>query len=155
MDVPQLVHRLLDEHLRGRMMNEGKKMSLSAELESGLPLVNADASRAHQILRTLKTTLSTTPRNKGGFIKVIAQTVRGYVAISVKDTGIGIAKENLSKIFDRFFRAEDTDIQQIPGTGLGLAIVRSLVEMHGGIIHVDSEIGKNFHLHFYPPYCDI
>ena len=141
MDVPQLVHRLLDEHLRGRMMNEGKKMSLSAELESGLPLVNADASRAHQILRNLlDNAFNYTP--EGGFIKVIAQTVRGYVAISVKDTGIGIAKENLSKIFDRFFRAEDTDIQQIPGTGLGLAIVRSLVEMHGGIIHVDSEIGK-------------
>lgn len=78
---------------------------------------------------------------EGGSIKVMARTDNGFVAISVRDTGVGIAEENQSKIFDRFFRAEDSDIQQVPGTGLGLAIVRSLVEMHGGNITVDSELG--------------
>ncbi|MBK9049606.1 MAG: GAF domain-containing protein [Chloroflexi bacterium] len=140
LDIPQLIHRLLDEHLRGRMMNEGKKMLLSAEVEPGLPLVNADATRAHQILRNLlDNAFNYTP--DGGNIQVLARTDDSYVAISVKDSGVGIAKENQNKIFDRFFRAEDTDIQQVPGTGLGLAIVRSLVEMHGGIILVDSDIG--------------
>ena len=140
LDIPQLIHRLLDEHLRGRMMNEGKKMLLSAEVEPGLPLVNADATRAHQILRNLlDNAFNYTP--EGGNIQVTARTEVDYVAISVKDSGVGIAKENQNKIFDRFFRAEDTDIQQVPGTGLGLAIVRSLVEMHGGLILVDSDIG--------------
>lgn len=140
LDVPQLIHKLLDEHLRGRMMNEGKKLTLSAEVEPGLPLVNADAARAHQILRNLlDNAFNYTP--EGGTIKVLAEIDDGFVAVSVQDTGVGISKENQNKIFDRFFRAEDTDIQQIPGTGLGLAIVRSLVEMHGGLITVNSEIG--------------
>lgn len=140
LDVPQLIHKLLDEHLRGRMMNEGKKLTLNAEVEPGLPLVNADAARAHQILRNLlDNAFNYTP--EGGSIKVMAQIDDGFVAVSVQDTGVGISIENQSKIFDRFFRAEDTDIQQIPGTGLGLAIVRSLVEMHGGLITVNSVIG--------------
>jgi signal transduction histidine kinase len=59
----------------------------------------------------------------------------------VTDTGIGISKENQSKIFERFFRVEDSDVQQVSGTGLGLAIVLSLIEMHGGSIEVVSELG--------------
>ena len=59
----------------------------------------------------------------------------------MKDNGIGIAKENQDKIFDRFYRAEDSNVQRIPGTGLGLAIVRSLVEMHGGRLKVESKLG--------------
>ena len=140
LDIPQLVQKLVDEHMRGRMANEGKKLQLSSEIEPGLPLVNADASRTHQILRNLlDNAFNYTP--EGGSIKVMARTDNGFVAISVRDTGVGIAEENQSKIFDRFFRAEDSDIQQVPGTGLGLAIVRSLVEMHGGNITVDSELG--------------
>jgi len=140
LDIPQLVQKFVDEHMRGRMANEGKKLQLSSEIEPGLPLVNADASRTHQILRNLlDNAFNYTP--EGGSIKVMARTDNGFVAISVRDTGVGIAEENQSKIFDRFFRAEDSDIQQVPGTGLGLAIVRSLVEMHGGNITVDSELG--------------
>ncbi|MCL4871226.1 MAG: GAF domain-containing protein [Anaerolineae bacterium] len=140
LDIPQLVQRLLEEHLRGRMMNEGKKMTLHADIEPGLPLVNADGSRTHQILRNLlDNAFNYTPEN--GTIKVMAHIDDGFVSISVSDTGIGIAPENQTKIFDRFYRAEDSDIQQVPGTGLGLAIVRSLVEMHGGSITVNSAIG--------------
>jgi signal transduction histidine kinase len=54
----------------------------------------------------------------------------------------GISKENQKKIFDRFFRAEDSDVQKIAGTGLGLSIVHSLIEMHGGNIEVQSTPGE-------------
>jgi len=60
----------------------------------------------------------------------------------VSDTGIGIAPENQEKIFDRFFRADDAVVQGAPGTGLGLCIVQSLVEMHGGRVWVESEMGE-------------
>ncbi|MDX1617084.1 MAG: ATP-binding protein, partial [Candidatus Promineifilaceae bacterium] len=65
-----------------------------------------------------------------------------YVTISVVDTGIGIEPDDQARIFERFFRAEDSNVQKVAGTGLGLAIVRSLVEMHGGVINVDSERDK-------------
>jgi len=63
------------------------------------------------------------------------------VELSVTDTGIGIAPEDQAKVFDRFFRADDPDVQEFSGTGLGLAIVKSLVEMHHGRIHLTSELG--------------
>ncbi|MBL7062699.1 MAG: ATP-binding protein [Anaerolineae bacterium] len=68
----------------------------------------------------------------GGEIVVSARAHDNEVHISVRDMGIGIAPENLAKIFDRFFRADDPLVQETPGTGLGLSIVESLVEMHGG-----------------------
>ncbi|MCA9966798.1 MAG: hypothetical protein KC423_21260, partial [Anaerolineales bacterium] len=64
-----------------------------------------------------------------------------FVNLAVQDSGIGITKENLAKIFDRFFRADDEDVQRVSGTGLGLAIVQGLVEMHGGTLAVESTPG--------------
>jgi two-component system sensor histidine kinase SenX3 len=81
-----------------------------------------------------------TPAN--GRIGVKVRANGDYVFISVTDTGIGITKENQRKIFDRFFRAEDSEVQRIAGTGLGLSIVHSLIEMHGGNIEVQSTPGE-------------
>jgi two-component system sensor histidine kinase ResE len=104
-------------------------------------MVNADPDRVTQILTNLlDNAFHYTPAD--GKITVATRTDGSYVAISVSDTGIGISKENQEKIFDRFFRVEDSEIQEVPGTGLGLAIVRSLVEMHGGQIDVDSVLGE-------------
>ena len=78
----------------------------------------------------------------GGQITVKAEANGNFVYISVTDTGIGINKEIQQKIFDRFFRAEDPNVQKVAGTGLGLSIVHSLIEMHGGQIQVKSTPGK-------------
>ena len=64
------------------------------------------------------------------------------VCISVIDTGFGIAAADQQKIFQKFFRAEDQNIRNAPGTGLGLNITRHLVEMQGGRIWFESELGK-------------
>ena len=74
------------------------------------------------------------------------------VKIIVKDTGIGIPKEQLPHIFDRFFRVDKARYRDTQGTGLGLAIVQSIMELHGGKIHVSSQpkVGTQVELIFPP-----
>jgi PAS domain S-box-containing protein len=65
-----------------------------------------------------------------------------WATVTVADTGIGIPKDELPYIFDRFFRGERPRQMQIPGTGLGLSIVKEIVDRHGGRVSVESEVGK-------------
>ena len=61
---------------------------------------------------------------------------------SVEDTGVGIAEDELPKVFDKFFRSDDPRVQEQTGTGLGLALVQEVVRLHGGRVSVESEIDK-------------
>lgn len=67
---------------------------------------------------------------------------RDFAVITIKDEGIGIAKEEIPQIFQRFYRGENLPKDRYEGTGLGLAIVKQVIDHHGGFIEVDSEIGK-------------
>ncbi len=141
LDVPQIISQVVDGHLHGRIQHEARFINVNTEIAPSLPLVNADHARITQVLTNLlDNALNYT--SDDGQITVIAKATHSYVHISVKDSGIGISKDNQEKIFDRFYRAEDSDVQRVPGTGLGLAIVRSLIEMHGGRLKVESELGK-------------
>lgn len=77
-----------------------------------------------------------------GEIRLIAEQVPGALVISVEDTGIGIASENLPKLFDRFFRCADERVQQVEGNGLGLAFAREVVALHNGQLTVESELNQ-------------
>ncbi|MCL5791911.1 MAG: heavy metal sensor histidine kinase [Deltaproteobacteria bacterium] len=80
---------------------------------------------------------------KGGNVTITAQrSDNHYIEIIVKDTGCGIEKEHLSKIFDRFYRVQNTKSLNPRGTGLGLAIVKSIMDMHLGSVNIQSEPGK-------------
>jgi two-component system phosphate regulon sensor histidine kinase PhoR len=70
------------------------------------------------------------------------------VRISVKDSGIGIAKEHLPRLFERFYRSDKARSRKEGGTGLGLAIVKHIVQAHGGSLEVESTVGKGsvFHI---------
>ena len=145
LDIPQIVDQILNEHVQGLMQAEDKKMLISTDMSSSLPLVNGDQAAVIQILTNLfDNAFNYTP--EGGQIKIKAQARNNYVYISIEDTGIGIKEENQTKIFDRFFRADDQIVQQVRGTGLGLAIVRTLIEMHGGELIVKStpNVGSTF-----------
>jgi len=67
---------------------------------------------------------------------------RVWSTVAVADTGIGIPEEELPRIFDRFFRGEEPGLMQVPGAGLGLAIAKSVVELHGGRVTVESQVGE-------------
>jgi histidine kinase len=128
-----------------------RRVSLLSEVEPGLPLVLADRQRVVQVLANLlRNAVRHTP--EGGLVAVRA-TRRGAVeaAISVEDTGQGIAPEQLEQVFERFYRAEPSRDRASGGAGLGLAIVRELVLAMGGRVWAESVIGQGSRFSFTLP----
>ena len=120
---------------------QDKRIRISTFLPTDLPLVWADPGKLNQILLNLITNgIKYTHEN--GSVSVEARTLDGLVEIWVNDTGIGIAREDQDKVFQRFTQIDSSATRSQGGTGLGLAIVRELVELHGGSIRVQSKLGK-------------
>jgi PAS domain S-box-containing protein len=120
---------------------EAKHQSLTYEIVGGLPDVMGDRDRLNQVLTNLVgNAIRYTPER--GKIEVRAYLVEEAVRVDVQDTGIGIASEDLGRIFERFYRADHPLVREASGTGLGLSIVKMFVEMHRGRVWVESELGK-------------
>jgi len=106
--------------------------------------VIANRTNIEEVLSNLiSNAIRYTPSN--GKIEVWADQTDDCVNLHVADTGLGIAKDEIDHIFDRFYRVKNEHTRFINGTGLGLAIVKSIVESHHGTIHVKSEPGKGSH----------
>lgn len=132
-----------------RELNE-KGISIGMDLASGLPAVKADRGRISQVLSNLlANALLYTP--KGGSIILGAKEGEGGVIISVSDTGPGIEKEELTYIFERFYRTDRSRTRDTGGTGLGLSIAKGLVEAHGGRTWAESEVGQGTTVFFTLP----
>lgn len=116
---------------------EAKSIHLYAQLDPAIGLVSGDSERLQQIIWNL---LSNAVKftSTGGRVDIHLQRVNDYARIQVADTGKGISSEFLPYVFDRFRQADATTTRTQGGLGLGLAIVRSLVELHGGNIWVES-----------------
>lgn len=113
---------------------------LSVELEDNLPRTVFDSDRIIQVVTNLvSNAVKFTP--EGGHVSVRLQRRDQELVIAVSDTGMGIPKEALSRVFDRFYRVPRPGIE-IKGTGLGLAIVKRIVVAHGGRIDVESKLEK-------------
>ncbi len=80
--------------------------------------------------------------NPGGFVRLSLNSDHQYAYIRVEDSGMGIPQDSLARIFERFYRVDKSHSREIGGTGLGLAITKSVIDMHKGEIHVDSEVGE-------------
>lgn len=123
---------------------DGKSIQLKMEIQGELPYVYGDREKVEQILTNLLgNALKFTP--EGGEISVSAKLFEeeeNMVAVSVRDSGIGIPEDQLDKIFEKFHQVEDSLRRSITGTGLGLAITKGLVEAHHGKIWAKSESGK-------------
>ena len=115
-----------------------KGVTLTVSLERKAGFVNGDASRLQQVVWNLiSNAIKFTPEN--GQVEVRLQQQDSQLILSVKDSGIGIKKEFLPYVFDRFRQADSSTTRVHGGLGLGLAIVRHLVELHGGTVAVASD----------------
>jgi signal transduction histidine kinase len=125
--------------LRGQTDATGQ--TIAELIEPDLPLVECEPDRIRQILVNLVTNAHEySPENAS--IQVSARVADAAVQIDVTDNGPGIPPEQVEHIFERFVRGDAGITQRVGGTGLGLAISKSLVELHGGTITVDSEVGR-------------
>jgi signal transduction histidine kinase len=134
----EIIQRVLD---LVKTEAEAKKIDLQFSAPSDLPLIHADRNSMEGIFTNLISNgIKYTP--EGGRVRVTLSEENGLVKATVSDTGIGIRKEDLTKIFDRFYRVKSTETREIIGTGLGLSIVKSIVDAHLGSVSVGSEPGK-------------
>jgi len=132
---------LIEEVLRTmRAQTEASGQSLEARIKPDLPLIYAEADRIRQILVNLLTNAHDYSP-EGASIEVTARVVDAEVEITVSDNGPGIPENQLDHIFERFVRGDAGLTQRVGGTGLGLAISKSLVELHGGTLAVESTVG--------------
>lgn len=115
-------------------------LAISEEIGAGVPALCADRRALRQVLLNLLTNaIKFTPR--GGSIAVMADVAAGAVTISVKDNGVGMSPADLERIGRPFVRLGNPLTAQAGGTGLGLAISKSLVELHGGRMTIESTVG--------------
>jgi signal transduction histidine kinase/HAMP domain-containing protein len=125
--------------IRERATRNGIELSLESDPAIGECV--ADARKFKQImLNLLSNAVKFTP--EGGRISVKARRANGGLEISVSDTGIGIAEADRKLVFEEFRQASGDYLKKSEGTGLGLALTRSFVELHGGRISLQSEVGK-------------
>ena len=124
-----------------RHIAKSKDITLKHKLPNKLTEVFLDAERIMMVISNL---LSNAYKftNNGGRITVELKDNKTYVEITVKDTGMGIAKENVPRLFEKFSQFGEVEDVKHKGTGLGLAIVKGIVDMHKGEIKVESALGK-------------
>ena len=146
-DVPMDRHEVPLASLVSEVVSEidvasaGRGVQLRADVPADLPPVLADRERVHQVLfNLLDNAVRFTPA--GGRVEVRAHRVNGHCEVEVSDTGPGIPKEHLPRLFERFYRVDHSRSRGDGGTGIGLAIARSVVEAHGGHIRAESKIGE-------------
>jgi signal transduction histidine kinase len=119
---------------------QAKEIAIPITVPSDL-IADVDSERIGQVLRNLLTNaIAFTPVY--GRVEISAHPSDDWVQVSVKDTGVGIAAEDLPFVFERFYRADKSRTRATGGAGLGLAIAKQWVEAHGGKIQVESELGR-------------
>jgi PAS domain S-box-containing protein len=144
-DVNSLVREVVD---RARASSD--KHTMRIELDEELPIISADPDRLVQVISNLVTNaVKYSP--DGGEVTVGTQGKDGQVYIAVRDQGVGIAPENLGKVFGRYERFESNKTNNVVGTGLGLAISKQIIELHGGRIWVESKLGEGSTFQFTVP----
>jgi signal transduction histidine kinase len=132
---------------------EGKPIELREEIEPNLPQVYVDLCRIRQVVLNI---LSNAAKfTDAGSITMQVHRLNGdgreFVAFRIKDTGIGIAPEDMDKVFEAFRQIDSSIARRAEGTGLGMPISRYLVELHGGELWVESQVGQGSTFYFTIP----
>jgi two-component system phosphate regulon sensor histidine kinase PhoR len=145
--LPEVIQAAVDSL---QAMADGKGQTIHFHPSEGIPPVPADSQKIQQVMiNLLNNAISYT--QEGGSITVEVRPIQGRVEITVADNGIGIPPEDLSRIFERFYRVDKGRSRELGGTGLGLSIVKHIVEAHGGHVRVESKPGKGSRFTFFLP----
>jgi PAS domain S-box-containing protein len=137
-DLPRLITGVMDEI---GPLAQKKSISLKVDIAEGLPRTQGDQRRLEQVLNNL---LSNAVKFtfEGGTVQLTAELKGEHLMVTVKDTGVGVPPDDLTRVFQAFHRGGNATKQAIEGTGLGLSIAKALVEAHQGAIGVESELNK-------------
>jgi signal transduction histidine kinase len=117
-------------------------LTLGLQVAANLPPLRADERKLKQVLlNLLSNAVKFTP--DGGRIEVtVGVDTAGCCRVAIRDTGIGIAPEDVQRVFEPFCQVDSSLSRQHPGTGLGLPLVKALMELHGGTVELDSQLGE-------------
>jgi signal transduction histidine kinase len=118
-----------------------KQVKLNFDMPPKLPVIQGDRDKLAISLHNLLGN-AIKYSSSGGEVTVLVSAEDGKLSVMFKDKGIGINKEELDKVFERFYRAKDSRVSEITGTGLGLPIAREIVRRHGGDIDANSELDQ-------------
>ena len=137
------INELISENVRQNKIHaENKKQNLILELwPDDDAYVVADRDRINQVINNI-TTNAIKYSPEGATIRIYVTEDKSYYKINVSDTGMGISKEDLPRIFERFYRVDKARSRAMGGTGLGLAIAKEIMEGHDGKLTAESEYGK-------------
>ncbi|MBN1119714.1 MAG: GAF domain-containing protein [Anaerolineae bacterium] len=145
----------------GRGLVKDRPVQIYKEVEDNLPQVYGDPVRIRQVLLNLVSNAAKFTNEGSITVRAVRKSYDPgtgqppHVQVSVIDTGIGIAEEDMYKLFEAFSQVDGSTTRQVGGTGLGLTISKEFIEMHGGTIWVDSEVevGSTFHftIPLHPP----
>ena len=153
----QLKQFEVNEALRGMhslvgALAEKKRLTLTLDVEDSLPAITADEPKFKQIVyHLLSNAIKFTA--EGGRVRLGARRTSDGLEVAVADTGAGIAPDVRERLFAPFERADDSSARAEQGPGLGLALTRKLVELHGGRISVESEVGRGSTFTFLLPFA--
>ncbi len=117
-----------------------KQIQFSTALPPSIPALQGDPNRIGQVIQNLSTNAIQYTK-EGGKVVIEARVEPEWVIIGVRDTGIGISKEDLPRVWERFFQTKEAQTMRKAGFGLGLKISREIVQMHGGDMGIESELG--------------
>ncbi len=146
---PILMPRLAREVMR-EIARRTKIHRFLVTFPDEFPIIEADPERIRQVLHNLlDNAVKYSP--DGGLVVVRGEVSPSEVIISVADQGVGIAPEDLNRLFDKYFRVKSGPGRRVPGTGLGLPIAQNIIKGHGGRIWAESQLGKGTTLYFSIP----
>src|SRR5207248_5609146 len=119
----------------------GKNLRLQLEVPDNFPTVRADERRLEEVVHNLLDN-AVKYSHQNGRILIQARAPDQEVVLSVRDEGVGIAANDLPRIFERFYRADRARSRELAGTGLGLSIVKHIAQLHGGRVEAESVVGQ-------------
>ncbi|MBU2574590.1 MAG: hybrid sensor histidine kinase/response regulator [Elusimicrobia bacterium] len=139
-----------DVRARVEIAAQKRNISFAVQVPPVLPPLAGDDARIGQVIQNLCTN-AIQYTNEGGQVTIMVESAPDSVVVGVIDTGIGISKEDLPRVWERFFQTEEAQKMRQAGFGLGLKIAREIVQRHGGEMGIESELGVGSRFFFHLP----